>query len=80
MEMNERKQVPPICHCNLTDLESIYGSLCKLNVFRCVLASLSEGVSVGPSVGPSVGHTGVEFLRNRPNSNKIAPGIRRNAI
>ena len=36
--------------------------------------------SVGPSVGRSVRHTRVEFSRNGPNSNKIASGIRKNAI
>ena len=49
-------------------------------VFRCVLASLYEGPSVRPSIGPSVrqsvSHTLVEFLRNGPNLNKIASGIR----
>ena len=57
-------------------------------LFRCVLASLQEGVSVrrsvrwsvGPSVRPSVGHTQVEFLRNGLNSNEIASGIRKYAI
>ena len=36
--------------------------------------------SVGPSVGPSVRHTRVEFLRNGPNSNKIASRVRKYAI
>ena len=36
--------------------------------------------SVRRSVRPSVGHTRVEFLRNGPNSNKIASGIRKYAI
>ena len=57
----------------------------KQQISRYVLASLWEGVSirrsncrsVGPSVGSSVGHTRVEFLRNGPNLNKRASGIRR---
>ena len=44
------------------------------SLFRCVLASLKEGVSVHPSVGPSVRHTLFGFLRNGPNLNKVAPG------
>ena len=35
---------------------------------------------VRPSVRPSVGHTRVEFLRNGPNLNKIASGMRKYAI
>ena len=37
-------------------------------------------MSVRPSVRPSVGHTRVEYLRNGPNLNKIASGIRNYAI
>ena len=36
--------------------------------------------SVRPSVGRSVRHTRVEYLRNGPNLNKIASGIRNYAI
>ena len=50
----------------------------KLLGFRCVFASLSEGVSirrfVRPPVRPSVHHTRVEFLRNGLNLNKIVSG------
>ena len=46
----------------------------------CPSVRRSVRPSVRPSVRWSVGHTRVEFLRNGPNSNKIASGIRKYAI
>ena len=53
-------------------------------VFRCVLASLYEGLSIGPSIGPSVGRSidctyigppGTRFFRMRENATfEIARG------
>ena len=44
-----------------------------ISIRGCVHPSARR--SVGPSVRQSVRHTRVEFLRNRPNLNKIASGI-----
>ena len=50
----------------------------RISIRGCVRPSVRR--SVGRSVGPSVRHTRVAFLRNRPNLNKIASGIRKYAI
>ena len=49
-------------------------SVCGWSVGRSIGRSVRP--SVRRSVGRSVRHTRVEFLRNGPNLNKIAPGIR----
>ena len=60
---------------------SVRSSVCQ---FICPSVRPSVGSSIRrficPSVRPSVGHTRVKFLRNGPNLNKIAPGIRKYAI
>ena len=65
------------------DLRSFFFQLMKRFFFLLVSprSRISTKGCVRPSVrlsiGPSVGHTLVEFLRNGPNSNKIASEIRR---
>ena len=46
----------------------------RISIRGCVRPSVRQ------SVRRSVGHTRVEYLRNGPNLNKIASGIRKNAI
>ena len=52
------------------------------HLYKRVCPSIRWSVhpSVRPLVRRSVGHTRVEFLRNEPNLNKIASGIRKYAI
>ena len=54
----------------------------RISIGECVRPSVGPSIrpSVLPSVHCSVGHTRVEFLRNGPNSNKIASGIKKYAI
>ena len=63
--------------CSASEILSFFFVFLPLfltNIFRCVLASLKEGVTVRPSVRPSVRHTRVEFLRNGLILSKIASG------
>ena len=56
--------------------------LIQVSLFLDAFSHLDKRVclSVHPSVRPSVRQTRVEFLRNGPNSNKIASGIRKYVI
>ena len=44
------------------------------SIFKCVLASLQEFVSIGPSVRPSAYHMRVELLKNAMYETKIDKG------
>ena len=72
-QVDDARGIMQVCWCLLDAFSHLYKKVCP-----------SVGPSVHPSVGlsvrRSVGHTRVEFLRNGPNLNKIASGIRTYAI